>query len=768
MMPNLAGRADAGLQDKDRLAEYRARQGANTSAVTPILKDIQGRRTGLVIGKRISKDSEGFEDIDAFWELASEADDGEGNRSGRASRRTGAGSSSVGRYSQDSSDLGLGTTPSGTVGRRSSGVSSLGAPLSEDVPAAKSSKMSLPAEAIAAARSRRESTMSTGSSTSLSSNLDDSMMLGGRETSMAPVAATRRLDFLKNQTGSLGGSALVVREGKNAGGGGQDSGEESEAPTEEEFEGENEVVAAVASRRRSSMSSMGGPGGVPTGAFDDDWAAGADDDGYMGGDFEEEEEEEASPVKEVAEKKTKAKKKKASPKKKKKAAAPKKTPENGTDGDSDTELSEYDDDDPTRTEERRKTQQYRRMRLSEYNKEMGGKSLVTEEDGLLGERRSTRRRVAPLQFWKGERALYKAEAQEGVDERKKGEGDAVDVMRLAEVQLVNTPKASKRKRKGKGGKAGKKKAKGGKAAAAATGTAASAEEVVMRVMDPEKIFRKHPDYHYVKDGSGKGKVWDEKKALRTTRRVVIRQEQVVMRPLENEEEDGVALEAGHAFRVLQVARSVEDREEHEPSLAGYPGWVAGHMTIMPRKGKDPENVGPCSQVFHVLGCEKNSMELAVGEMGEEAFSEATATRFLLGPGDTFHLPPMNIYRLYNHSKRVSAKVFWTIVKPWSQEDEEATQTQTQPSPKAPTPARGRKSSMALSGSANKKRSSVAPKRASVAAPVTTMASESEEEEEEEEVEEVEPEPSGEESESEQGEEEVEEEEEESSDSDASE
>jgi hypothetical protein len=39
--------------------------------VTPILQGIQGRRTGLIIGKRISKDSDGFEDIDAFWDIAS-------------------------------------------------------------------------------------------------------------------------------------------------------------------------------------------------------------------------------------------------------------------------------------------------------------------------------------------------------------------------------------------------------------------------------------------------------------------------------------------------------------------------------------------------------------------------------------------------------------------------------------------------------------------------------------------------------------------------
>jgi hypothetical protein len=319
-------------------------------------------------------------------------------------------------------------------------------------------------------------------------------------------------------------------------------------------------------------------------------------------------------------------------------------------------------------------------------------------------------------------------------------------------------------------------------------------------MDPEKIYKKHPGYQYVKDGSGKGKVWDERKALRATRRVVIREEQIVMRPLENEEEDGVALQAGHAFRVLQVARSAEDREAHEPSLVGYPGWVAGHMTLLPGKGKDPENVGPCSQVFHVLDCEKNALELAVGELGEVAFSEGTATRFLLGKGDTFHLPPMNVYRLFNHSKKGKAKVFWTIVKPWSVEEEERReggrgQSQSQQSqemvgmeeeggregPAPVTVKRARKSSVvptpagkggkgkrapsiatATKGGKGGRKSSMAV--AAVAEAAKASASESEEEEEEEEEEEV-AEPSGEESGSEQG---VEASESESSDSEMSE
>ncbi|GAB5030785.1 Hypothetical protein NocV09_00400620 [Nannochloropsis oceanica] len=868
MMPNQARQSTPG--DKEKMVKYRASQAANASGIASKLKDIQGRRTGLVIHDRVSKDSEGFEDIDAFWELASTGADELSERGssagGRAARRAAAGAgngggNSVGRYSRESNglELGLDSTPGGgsTMGRRSSGVSSLGMPLSDDVSMAKrgggrgmNRRSTLPAEAIAAARSRRSSILSTTSSSlpasstplSLDGSLparsdeedgaerDDSTpaSLPARATGAAATAAAvprRRLDFLRNQKGSLGGSAAVLRPsgGKERGReGGQDSGEESEAPTEEEFQGEEDAeaaaaaAAAVAARRRSSM------GGEEGGGFDGDWAAGGSDD-YMGEEDEEGRREERidgeSPVKgteEEEEEKEKAaaaakikKEKKgaaaAAAAVKKKATAEKRKKQNKEKprNESDTELSSYEEDGGEDGEERRKTQErFRRLRLSEYNREMGGKSLLQGEEGGeggIGERRSTRRKVQPLQFWRNERVLYAVESTEGVDESRRKEGGregGVDCMMMKEVVVANDTPVARRRRKRKGGKSTATAGKMSKRGKIVEGEERGREDG-LGVMDPEKVYKKHPGHVYVKDGSGKGKVWDERKALRATRRVVIREEQVVMRPLENEEEEGVALEAGHAFRVLQVARSADDREAHEPSLLGYPGWVAGHMSLMPRKGKDPENVGPCSQVFHVLDCEKNSLELAVGELGEEAFSEGMATRFLLGKGDTFYLPPMNVYRLFNHSKRGKARVFWTIVKPWSVEEGEGgrgggadSQSQSQevmrmeeegkkevPAPVAvkrarkssvaPTPVGKREKGKRDSSIATATKSGKGARKSSMAASAAaaTAASASECEEEEEEEEEEVAEPSGEESGSEQG---VEASESESSDSEMSE
>lgn len=778
--------------DKEELAKYRAGQALNHKAVAPILKDIQGRRTGLVIDNRISKDSEGFEDIDAFWEMASQGDESSLRGARRSDRR--ATNLSVGRYSRDSQGLALGldSLPGEEGGRRSS-ASSLGAPLSEDVVSAKKNlrSSSLPAEAVAAARSRRRSsTLSYESSSPMagSTPLSDGPGFtvspeGMAEDDHTPAglsaaarlsnikAPSRRLDFLLSQKESLGGGAVVLgqREGKE--GGGESEGE-SEAPTEEEFEGTEDAaaVAAVAGRRRSSASNGDG------GGFVDDWGAGGADEYLDEGvgeepveepveeEVEEAREEKAELVgtKEKKKGKTVAREKKAVERKKKGGKSQASRPR-APESERDTEVSSYEDEGEDK-EERRKTQErFRRLRLSEYNREMGGKSLLQEGsgegggEGPVGERRSTRRKVQPLQFWKNERVLYAVESTEGVDERRRreeggkegGREEAVDCMAMKEVLVANQTPVAPRRRKRKGGRGGGREAKRGKGE-----EGKEVQREAWGEMDPERVYKKHPNYTYVRDGQGKGRVWDERKALRTTRRVVMRVDQVVMRPLENEEEDGVALEAGHAFRVLQVARSREDRAAHEPSLAGYPGWVAGHMTLMPRKGKDPENVGPCSQVFHVLACEKNALELAVGELGEDAFkfNEEAATRFLLGPGDSFHLPPMNVYKLYNHSKRGPAKVFWTIVKPWSEEEEEGGAGGAEGGKKGSTGGkdtpvaakRGRKSSVVTgAGKGGRKRPSM-PVSAVKENDARSQASESEEEELEV--------SSGEESESEQGEE----------------
>jgi hypothetical protein len=59
-------------------------------------------------------------------------------------------------------------------------------------------------------------------------------------------------------------------------------------------------------------------------------------------------------------------------------------------------------------------------------------------------------------------------------------------------------------------------------------------------------------YQYVTDGSGKARVWDERRAATVGKRVVAPKGSVAMLALENGGIPGVSLEAGHAFRQSQV------------------------------------------------------------------------------------------------------------------------------------------------------------------------------------------------------------------------
>lgn len=68
--------------------------------------------------------------------------------------------------------------------------------------------------------------------------------------------------------------------------------------------------------------------------------------------------------------------------------------------------------------------------------------------------------------------------------------------------------------------------------------------------------------------------------------------------------------------------------------------------------------------FFVVEAQPAALEVAVAEPTDEIieFDEATAARFLVGPGDFFFVPPLNIYRLENLSKTIPAKVVWTVIQ----------------------------------------------------------------------------------------------------------
>jgi len=93
------------------------------------------------------------------------------------------------------------------------------------------------------------------------------------------------------------------------------------------------------------------------------------------------------------------------------------------------------------------------------------------------------------------------------------------------------------------------------------------------------------------------------------------------------------------------------------------------------------SVGLCSQIFFIAYGQPKSIEIALARADEPQFNELTAQRYLLSPGDNFYIPPNNVYRLENHSASEECKLFWTIVKPWTNNETQEEQ-QTEVSNKA--------------------------------------------------------------------------------------
>lgn len=101
-----------------------------------------------------------------------------------------------------------------------------------------------------------------------------------------------------------------------------------------------------------------------------------------------------------------------------------------------------------------------------------------------------------------------------------------------------------------------------------------------------------------------------------------------------------------------------------------PPLISGHVTLPPGAVKDEESVGPCTQIFFVASGQREALELALARDPFVDFDPPLASRFLLSPGDQFHVPPFNVYRLENRSVTTHLHLFWLIVKPLHGEDDD--------------------------------------------------------------------------------------------------
>ena len=126
-----------------------------------------------------------------------------------------------------------------------------------------------------------------------------------------------------------------------------------------------------------------------------------------------------------------------------------------------------------------------------------------------------------------------------------------------------------------------------------------------------------------------------------------------------------------------------------PEIAGVmSGWISGFVELPAGAIKDAEGVGECAQVFFMSDCQDGAgtcvcpfvfslsvpylpptpllpkpVELGIADPSEPEWRDPVAQRQLLKKGDSFYVPPGNIYRLENHSSSKAATVHWCIIKP---------------------------------------------------------------------------------------------------------
>lgn len=95
--------------------------------------------------------------------------------------------------------------------------------------------------------------------------------------------------------------------------------------------------------------------------------------------------------------------------------------------------------------------------------------------------------------------------------------------------------------------------------------------------------------------------------------------------------------------------------------------LQGFIELPPRAIKDAESVGSYTQIFYVSDCQDLAVELGIANPMQERWDDASAQRILMKKGDSFYVPPGNVYQLENHSHHTLCRLFWTIIRPVEEE-----------------------------------------------------------------------------------------------------
>jgi len=256
----------------------------------------------------------------------------------------------------------------------------------------------------------------------------------------------------------------------------------------------------------------------------------------------------------------------------------------------------------------------------------------TNEDGP---RRSRRTRIAPLEFWKNERPEYTA--NKFSDDMRDNGLNNMPVVK-AFLKANETPRKPRKIPIQKAPVAPKNEEK----------------------FDADKL-RKKGEYSRGKMAYVWDDCWDRADDLCVIGYRSDMESRELPKTLERKKnESKVRGEAAQAFNVQTDANPY------------YPGYIAGNLTLPPRGIKDAESVGSCAQVFTLVSCQNEAIEVSYGDptMKNGALDDTSAQRFLLSAGDMFRVPPGNCYRIENHAKKTDAFLTWVILRPNQSQDVE--------------------------------------------------------------------------------------------------
>ncbi len=243
-----------------------------------------------------------------------------------------------------------------------------------------------------------------------------------------------------------------------------------------------------------------------------------------------------------------------------------------------------------------------------------------DEDGVGGGSRRSKRvtKGKKLAWWKGERPVY-------------------DAGRMIGLLTANpTPK--------KNGKNGKK-----------VGRPAKFNEGELSIVKSEMPIVLPTDIKFASRDSAEMEIWDD--AANSTQSLKVlcyseTNENAASLPITAPRPEGKDIVgfAAQSFNVPEISNSMS-------------GWISGFVDLPPGAIKDAEGVGECTQVFFISECQDGALEFGMADPAEPEWKDETAQRHLLRKGDTFFVPPGNIYRLENHSSNKPCFIFWTIIKP---------------------------------------------------------------------------------------------------------